>query len=64
MSSPDQSVEEFRKYTEELAEKRVEDDPKVKGWNLAKQSTWLYLLVFSFLFFYLIGKLVEALSLL
>jgi hypothetical protein len=64
MSSPDQSVKEFRKYSEKLAEKRVEDDPKVQAWYLAKRSTWLYLLVISFLFFYLIGKMVEALSLL
>ena len=64
MSSPDRSVEEFHKYSEELAEKRVEDDPKVQVWYLAKRSTWLLLLVGSFLFFYLIDKMVTALSLL
>jgi hypothetical protein len=64
MSSPDRPVEEFHKYSAELAEKRVEDDPKVKAWFLAKQSTWLFLLVLSFLFFYLLDKMVTALSLL
>jgi hypothetical protein len=64
MSSPEKSVEAFHKYSQELAEKRVEDDPKVQAWYLAKRSTWLFLLAFSFLFFYLIDKMVTALSLL
>ena len=64
MSSPDRSVEEFHQYSEELAKKRVEDDPKVQAWYLAKRSTGLFLLAFSFLFFYLIDKMVTALSLL
>ena len=64
MSSPDQSVEDFQKYSQELAEKRIEDDPKVQAWYLAKRSTWLFLLTGSFLFFYLLDKMVTALSLL
>jgi hypothetical protein len=64
MNNPGESIEEFRKYSQELTEKRVEDDPRVQAWRLVKQSTWLYLLVLSFLFFYLLDKMVTALSLL
>ncbi len=64
MGSPEKSVEEFHKYSQELAERRVEDDPKVQAWYLVKRTTWLCLLAFSFLFFYLIDKMVTALSLL
>lgn len=64
MSSTDKSLEEFHKYSKELSEKRVEDEPKIKAWYLAKRTTWLFLLAFSFLFFYLLDKMVTALSLL
>ena len=58
------SLEDLHNYSQSLASKRPEDDPKVKNLQTAKQATWLFLLTCSFLFYYLIEKMGEALALL
>jgi hypothetical protein len=42
----------------------VSDNPAVQNWSVAKRITWMVLLAGSFLFFYLISKLHEALAIL
>ncbi len=58
------SLDELRKYGEELSRKRVEDEPAYKRWLLAKQTVWLALLAAAFLIFYLIDILQASLALL
>ena len=57
------SLEDLRKYGEELSRKRVEDKPAYKRWLLAKQTVWLALLAAAFLIFYLIDILQASLAL-
>lgn len=58
------SLADLRSYTQELAARRVEDDPIVQKMHVAKRITWMFLLSGSFLFFYLIDKLNEAVNML
>jgi hypothetical protein len=58
------SLEELKSYTRELAGKKAEDDPVVRKLHVAKRITWAVLLAASFLAFYLMDKLGEALSML
>jgi len=58
------SFEDLHEYTQSLASKRPEDDPRVKKLQLAKQATWLFLLTCTFLFYYLLDKMGEALAIL
>lgn len=58
------SLEEMRRYVQDLVDRRVEDDPRIRRLQSAKRITWLFMLVLSFLFYYLIDKMGEALSLL
>jgi hypothetical protein len=60
-SSP---VEALRRYNRDLAERRVEDDPVVRGLQVAKRIVWMITLAGAFLFYYLIDKMQEALSIL
>ena len=55
---------DLRRYTQELAARRVEDDPVVRNWILAKQTTWLSMLNGAYLCYYLMESLHEALSIL
>ena len=57
------SLEDLHRYAQELAVRRPEDDPKVQRLQMAKQTVWLILLTCTFLFYYLIDKMGEALSL-
>jgi hypothetical protein len=50
-------------YVQSLGRRRVDDDPSVKAWRLAKQSTYLYVLVACFLIYFLVDAINEALSL-
>lgn len=58
------SLADLHRYTEELAARKVEDDPVVQNWIVAKQTTWLSLLTGAFLFFFLLDKLQEAVGIL
>ena len=58
------SLEDLHNYAQSLAEKRPEDDPRVQQLQRAKNIAWLFMLVCSFLFYYLIDKMGEALALL
>lgn len=58
------SLEDLHNYVQQLASKRPEDDPRVQKLQLAKQTAWLFLLVCSFLFYYLMDKMGEALAML
>jgi hypothetical protein len=46
------------------AERRVEDDPVVQRWHVAKRIVWMLALAEAFLIYYLLDKLQEALSIL
>ncbi len=58
------SLEDLHRYTQELASRRVDDDPIVRKLHTAKQATWLFLLTCAFLFYYLIDKMQEAILML
>jgi hypothetical protein len=57
------SVDDARKYREELAARKPEDDPKVTLWRASKRYILLLLLVVFFLMYYLISVNIEVLSL-
>ena len=58
------SIEGPRRYSQEPAARRVEDDPVVQKWRVAKRIVWMISLAGAFLFYYLIDKMHEALSIL
>jgi hypothetical protein len=58
------SLEDLHNYAQSLAGKRPEDDPKLQKLQKAKQVVWLFLLVCTFLGYYLLDKMGEALALL
>jgi hypothetical protein len=45
-------------------ERRVEDDPAVQRWHVAKRIVWMIVVAEAFLIYYLLDKLQEALSIL
>ena len=51
-------------YAQSLTGKRPEDDPKLQKLQMAKRTVWLLLLVCTFLGYYLLDRLGEALALL
>jgi len=51
-------------HGQDLADKKAKDDRRMQGWQLAKRGTWAILLAGAFLMYYLIDKLIEALSIL
>jgi hypothetical protein len=60
-----QSLTDFHRQTvETAARQRLEDDPVHQRWCAAKRITWMILLTVAFLFFYLIHKMHEAVTLL
>jgi hypothetical protein len=58
------TIEARRRHHQELAARRVEDDPVVRRWHVAKRIVWMIALAAAFLFYYLIDKLREALTIL
>ena len=58
------SLEDLRRYSQDLAGRTAEDDAAARKWRVAKRIAWMVLLTGSLLFFYLIDKLGEALSML
>lgn len=57
------SVEDARKYREELAARKPEDDPGLAKWRTSKRYMLLLLLVVFFLIYYQISVNIEVLSL-
>ncbi len=57
-------LEDFRRYSREPVALRPEDERTIKNLHLVKRIVYELLLAESFLLFYLIDKLNEALSLL
>jgi hypothetical protein len=63
-ASEAKSMDDLRKYSQELAARRVEDDPAVQRWHVAKRIVWMISLAGAFLFYYLMDKMHEAISIL
>jgi hypothetical protein len=61
--APRMTAEDIRAYRRELSARRIEDDPAVKGWDAARRLTWVALLASSFLIYYLVSTINEALTL-
>ncbi len=57
------SLEDARRYREELAARKPEDDPKVRIWRVYKRYILLVLVAVFFLMYYLISVNIEVLSL-
>lgn len=57
------SVEDARKYREELAARKPEDDSGLAKWRSSKRHILLLLVVVFFLMYYLISVNIEVLSL-
>lgn len=58
------SLEDLHRHVQALAAMRPEDDPGVQKLQFLKQTTWLFLLTLTFIGYYLLDKMTEALSLL
>lgn len=58
------SLEDARQHNQERAARRAEAALPARWGPVAKRITWMALVAGSFLFYYLIDKLQEALSLL
>lgn len=58
------SLAEFHKQYVDLSTRNVDDDQRVKNARAAKRIVLIFLLAASFLAFYLMDKMTEALSLL
>ena len=55
--------EDIRRYLEEISGKRPERSPATQLWHIARQGTWLLLLVAAYLQYYFLDILVEIDSL-
>ena len=58
------SLDNLHQHNQEPVERRVEDDPLTKKLQVAKRIVWMCLLSGSFLFYYLLDKIGEAISIL
>ena len=58
-----QSLEDAHKLVEQIAQRDAANDPRVKAWLLAKQSTWLSLLAGAFLLFFLVSVIYQVILL-
>ena len=56
--------DDLRRYSAELAARKVEDDPVLRRLQTAKRVVWMLLLAATFLVYYLFDKLNEALTML
>ncbi len=56
------SIGDLHRYCQDLAARKVEDDPVVQKLHSAKQAAWLFMLTCAFLLYYLIDQMQEALS--
>jgi hypothetical protein len=57
------AIEEPRRRRD-MVKRRVEDDRAVQWWHVAKRIVWMISLAGAFLFYYMIDKMQEALSIL
>jgi hypothetical protein len=57
------TLEDARAYVEAIAKRRIENDDGVKAWRFAKQVSYLFGLVGAYIFYYLIDKMIDAMSL-
>ena len=60
---PPKTLEDAHANVQAIAKRRVENDSRVKTWRFVERVVYLVVLVGSYLLYYLIGKLNEALSL-
>jgi hypothetical protein len=58
------SIDEARRYSQELAARRAEEDLPPRWVQIAKRITLVILLAGAFLIYYLLDKMQEAVSLL
>ena len=58
------SLEDLHRYAQSVADRRPQDDPRVRRMQFAKQTTWLFMLTLTFVGYHLLDKMSEALSLL
>lgn len=58
------SLADLKRYTKELASKQVEQNAVLQKLHVAQRITWMILLAGALLFYYLVDKLLEALSIL
>jgi len=58
------AIGEPRRQGRDMAARQAEGDPVVQRWHVAKRIVWMLSLAGAFLFYYLIDKLQEALSIL
>jgi len=58
------AIDAARRQRQDTAERRVEDDPAVQRWHVAKRIVWMITLAEAFLIYYLLDKVQEALSIL
>jgi hypothetical protein len=54
------SRDDAHHLVEQIAARKIDNNPAVKAWRTAKASTWLLLLAGAFLLFYLISVLKEV----
>ena len=59
-----ESLADQARHSQDLADNKAKDDRVVQRWRAAKRITWSILLAGSFLVFYMMDKLNEALSIL
>jgi hypothetical protein len=57
-------TEFHQQAVENAAKQRLEENPSHQAWCTARRITWMILLAGAFLFFHLISKMHEALTLL
>ena len=57
------TIADVRAYVEATAKRQVENDPRVKAWQFAKRVSYLLGLVGAYLIYYLIDKIIVAMSL-
>ena len=60
---PPKTLEDAHAIVQAIAKRQIENNPRVKAWRFAKQATYLLVVVCAFVLYYLIGKMIEALSL-
>ena len=58
------AIDAARRQRQDTVERRVEDDPAVQRWHVAKRIVWMITLAEAFLIYYLLDKVQEALSIL
>lgn len=58
------SVDDARQFVQNVSARDVENNSRVKAWQIAKQAVWLLLLIAAFLAYYLLDVVYQVTSLL